>query len=112
MKRTCPKCKTAKPLTAKHWHRDGSAHGLAFRNGFQGVCKTCRRASARDYDAAVRAIRKETANRTEVSMCGKCKKNLPVSSFYRNTKSRTGREGICKSCREIKKKLDTVITSA
>lgn len=68
--KTCPRCKHPWPLTAEYWHPNPRA-----KNGFQGWCRLCVCAHARENEAVNYAVLRELK---ESAPCADCRLYFPA----------------------------------
>lgn len=97
MTKVCRKCGVEKRI---------DEFGKDSRNssGRRAVCKSCRNQQYREQNALKARPRSLSAVVVDgKKMCSKCKKTLPVSQFWTNSKMKCGLNSWCKGCEKAGK---------
>lgn len=93
--KTCSFCKRELPITE-------FALSAKRGDGRQNICRECRRKYDRERAAKLRQTQQERRAKTiaegGVKFCPLCKKDLPVSYFYKCYKNADGYSHFCRTC--------------
>ena len=97
-KKRCPDCKKEKTLAEFH-HQGG------FKDGHQGICKTCACERLRGLRRRYRLrSQNELPELSSSKHCPSCRQIKPLSEFGKDTGAKDGRDGYCRSCRSYRKR--------
>jgi len=89
--KTCHHCRHILPITAFH-HSDHT------KDGVEHICKLCSTQRRRALVSRWSEDRKTHPIIIEEKTCPRCKKRLPVSSFYPNENQKDGYSEYCETC--------------
>lgn len=98
--KVCKKCGRELPIGKFHKCKN-------MKDGYKNICKSCKRVEAREW--RIRKINSRKVESTEAfqaneepvaktKICPKCGKELPVTSFYIDRKTKSGYASYCKAC--------------
>lgn len=89
----CSRCRAVLPLA--------NFYRLRGRKPYSSMCRRCSAAAQRERKGlGTRTSRNEIVElmRLGIKRCGRCKLELPRSSFHKNTKKRDGLQSSCREC--------------
>lgn len=101
--KVCKKCGRELPIGKFH-------KGKNLKDGYKNICKSCKSVEAREW--RIRKINSRKVESTEAfqaneelvaktKICPKCGKELPVTSFYIDRKTKSGYASYCKRCQSL-----------